>query len=184
MVEVFDQNGQIIDDQSLFDQKGDSLNISLSNYSGGQTILLPRRKYQSLNISYNGSKLEVGNNNNCCRPLNINIKTTDAFVRTNVATSFLKIYSNTGIISINGKVDKADIVSNTGNIYGNITSNRPRRYDVYSNTGDISLSFPYKARPTINPIFKKIRDVNGRYIIGRRYVNLNLKTNTGLIKVR
>ena len=166
--------------------KNKTLYVSLSNSRQTYTISVPKKEYDSLEISFSGNILRVERalyENFLVKKLKINANCSSISVTAKSQDFSCNI--NSGMFHAFGEYSNVSVYSNSADCYLGLSNANARKLNVVTNSGKIEVEFyGYSVRPKINHILKKIKTAQGIYYVNGKPVSFNLFTNSGSIKVR
>ena len=185
-IKIIDSFNHDVTNSAVITQTASMVTVDISNKHHEYTIMLPKKRYNRVEVNYEGSVLTVsGIGDQLFSATNLAVNTNKALTRLYVKSSSLECSQNKGDAYILGDITNIYMGINKGDVDCYITGKRGNYYVINSNSGDINLEFEEdKVRPKINHFFQPVDSVKGRYYIGSRSIKLELTTNKGRIRVR
>ena len=185
-IHIFDSNGVEVTKTAKIWHKDDFMKINVPNIERKYIVQLPKKKYFSLRVEYNGSFLKIyGDKKTYFKATKAEINSNNSVTSLDIDTNTFVINQNSGDIFAIGKILNTYADLNSANITCYYLGNHGNYYSIESNSGDIDLEFVNeKVTPKVNHFLKRVRNVQGTYKLGKTDIRFDLVTNSGKIKVR
>lgn len=163
--------------------KNGSINLSLRSRAKTYTLLLPRKQFKKMDITFNGADFVMGGP---IKANNVVVNSKKGRLELDVEADNLTVYQGIGNMVIGEKIKHLLVTAYEGNVTCSFDGDIINDCSINVGSGYMNLFFSgYTIKPRIPNLFHRLKEVNRVCKLGKRDVKLSLKVqNKGRIHIR